>query len=70
MYSEENAVKMRSFKSFSLRLFLRRFSDGINPGNCFHENFEVIQSKSTLQTTLHYIMSKRKSSRSHLLKKR
>jgi hypothetical protein len=30
MYSEENAVKMRSFKSFSLRLHLRRFSDGIN----------------------------------------
>jgi hypothetical protein len=30
MYSEENAVKMRSFKSFSLRLCLRRFSDGIN----------------------------------------
>jgi hypothetical protein len=29
-YSEENAVKMRSFKSFSLRLGLRRFSDGIN----------------------------------------
>jgi hypothetical protein len=36
MYSEENTVKMRSFKSFSLRLRLRRFSDGI-------------QSKSTLQ---------------------
>jgi hypothetical protein len=32
MYSEENAVKMRSFKSFSLRLRLRRFSDGINRG--------------------------------------
>jgi hypothetical protein len=31
-YSEENAVKMRSFKSFSLRLRLRRFSDGINRG--------------------------------------
>jgi hypothetical protein len=30
MYSEENAVKMISFKSFSLRLRLRRFSDGIN----------------------------------------
>jgi hypothetical protein len=30
MYSEENAVKMRSFKSFSLRLRLCRFSDGIN----------------------------------------
>jgi hypothetical protein len=32
MYSEENAVKMRSFKSFSLCLRLRRFSDGINCG--------------------------------------
>jgi hypothetical protein len=33
MYSEESdAVKMRSFKSFSLRLRLRRFSDGINRG--------------------------------------
>jgi hypothetical protein len=32
MYSEENTVKMRSFKSFSLRLRLRRFSDGINHG--------------------------------------
>jgi hypothetical protein len=32
LYSEENAVKMRSFKSFSLRLRLRRFSDGINRG--------------------------------------
>jgi hypothetical protein len=30
MYSEESAVKMRSFKFFSLRLHLRRFSDGIN----------------------------------------
>ena len=30
MYLEENAVKMRSFKSFSLRIRLRRFSDGIN----------------------------------------
>jgi hypothetical protein len=32
VYSEENAVKMRNFKSFSLRLRLRRFSDGINRG--------------------------------------
>jgi hypothetical protein len=32
MYSEENAVKMRSFKYFSLPLRLRRFSDGINCG--------------------------------------
>jgi hypothetical protein len=32
MYSEKNAIKMRSFKSFSLRLRLRRFSDGINRG--------------------------------------
>jgi hypothetical protein len=32
MYSEENAVKMRNFKSFSLRLRLHRFSDGINRG--------------------------------------
>jgi len=32
MYSEENAVEMRSFKSFSLRLCLRRFSDGSNRG--------------------------------------
>jgi hypothetical protein len=32
MYSEENAVKMRNFKSFSLRLRLRPFSDGINRG--------------------------------------
>jgi hypothetical protein len=30
MYSEENAVKIRSFRSFSFRLRLRRFSDGIN----------------------------------------
>jgi hypothetical protein len=30
MYLEENAVKMMSFKSFSLRIRLRRFSDGIN----------------------------------------
>jgi hypothetical protein len=37
MYSEEsNAVKMRSFKSFSLRLRLRRFSDGINLSQRFH----------------------------------
>ena len=53
MYSEENAVKMRSFKSFSLRLRLRRFSDGINV-KLIHENLDLIQSKSTLQTTLHY----------------
>jgi hypothetical protein len=32
MYSEENAVKMRSFKSFNLRLRLRCFSNGINRG--------------------------------------
>jgi hypothetical protein len=32
LYSEENAVKMRSFKYFSLRLRLRRFYDGINRG--------------------------------------
>ena len=32
MYSEENAVKMRSLKSFSLRLRLRRFSEGIYRG--------------------------------------
>jgi hypothetical protein len=32
MYSEENAVKMRSFRSFSLHLRLRRFSDDINRG--------------------------------------
>ena len=32
MFSEENAVKMRSFKSFNLSLRLRRFSDGINRG--------------------------------------
>jgi hypothetical protein len=32
IYSEENAFKMRSLKSFSLRLRLRRFSDGINRG--------------------------------------
>jgi hypothetical protein len=30
MYSEVNAVKMRSFKSFNLRLHLRRFPDDIN----------------------------------------
>ena len=32
MYSEENAVKMTSLKFFSLRLRLRRFSDGIYRG--------------------------------------
>jgi hypothetical protein len=32
MYSGENAAKMRRFQFFSLRLHLRRFSDGINRG--------------------------------------
>jgi hypothetical protein len=42
MYSQGNAVKMRSFKSFSLRLRLRRFSDGINRGIDFSNKYDYL----------------------------
>jgi hypothetical protein len=62
MYSEENAVKMRSFKSFSLRLGLRRFSDSIN------REIDAMKILTSSNQNRRYkqhciIMSKRESSR-------
>ena len=62
MYSEENAIQMRSFKSFSLRLRLRRFSDGINYGI---DATKILTSSNQIRRYKQHciIMRKRESSR-------